>query len=122
MQFTLDNGNAVFQIKSYAKGLITVNEQTYNCPILVMPTHLIAPWGPRSFEELKTTDFEMILPLKPKIFILGTGEQHRFPPTQLYAVLINNQIGVEVMDTRAACRTYTVLMAEGREVMAALFC
>lgn len=122
MQFNLDNGDAAFQIKSYTKGLITVNKQTYNYPILVMPKHLIAPWGPRSFEELKETDFELVLSYKPKIFILGTGEQHRFPPAQLYAALINSHIGVEVMDTRAACRTYTVLMAEGREVVAALFC
>lgn len=121
MQFTLDNGDATFQIKSYEKNTIVVNEQTYSYPILVMAKHLIAPWGPRWFEELKETDFELILSYKPKIFILGTGEQHRFPPPHLYAMLINNHIGVEVMDTRAACRTYTVLMAEGREVAAALF-
>ncbi|HQY22679.1 MAG TPA: Mth938-like domain-containing protein [Gammaproteobacteria bacterium] len=122
MQFTLDNGDAAFQIKAYEKGVIIVNEQTYNYPILVMPAHLIAPWGPDSFEELAPTHFEMILPYKPKLVILGTGKQHRFLPASLYAALINNNIGVEIMDTKAACRTYTVLMAEGREVIAGLFC
>ena len=122
MQFTLDNGDAAFQIKAYKKGLITVNEQTYGYPILVMPTHLLAPWGPHSIEELAPTHFDMILPYKPKLVILGTGKQHRFLPAVLYAVLINNNIGVEIMDTKAACRTYTVLMAEGRDVVAGLFC
>jgi uncharacterized protein len=122
MQFTLDNGDAAFQIKAYEKGLITVNEQTYDYPILVMPTHLIAPWGPCSFEELLPTHFDMILPYKPKLVILGTGKQHRFLPAILYAALINNNVGVEIMDTKAACRTYTVLMAEGRDVVAGLFC
>ena len=122
MQFTLDNGDAAFQIKAYKEGLITVNEQTYGYPILVMPTHLLAPWGPHSFEELAPTHFDMILPYKPKLVILGTGKQHRFLPAVLYAVLINNNIGVEIMDTKAACRTYTVLMAEGRDVVAGLFC
>lgn len=120
MQFNLDNGDATFQVKSYDKGLITVNDHTYDYPILVMPKHLVAPWGPKSFEELKTADFELILTYKPKIFILGTGEQHRFPPTHLYAALINHNIGIEIMDTKAACRTYTILMAEGREVAAGL--
>jgi uncharacterized protein len=122
MQFTLDNGDAAFQIKAYEKGLITVNEQTYDYPILVMPTHLIAPWGPHSFAELVPTHFDMILPYKPKLVILGTGKQHRFLPAILYAALINNNVGVEIMDTKAACRTYTVLMAEGRDVVAGLFC
>ncbi|HXH54371.1 MAG TPA: Mth938-like domain-containing protein [Gammaproteobacteria bacterium] len=122
MQFTLDNGDAAFQIKAYEKGLITVNEHTYDCPILVMPTHLIAPWGPHFFEELAPAHFEMILPYNPKLVILGTGKQHRFLPALLYAALINNNIGVEIMDTKAACRTYTVLMAEGRDVVAGLFC
>jgi uncharacterized protein len=122
MQFTRDNGDATFQIKAYAKGLITVNEQTYDYPILVMPTHLIAPWGPHSFEALSAKDFEMILPYKPKLVILGTGKQHQFLPSHLYATLINNNIGVEIMDTKAAARTYTLLMAEGRFVAAGLFC
>lgn len=122
MQFNLDNGDAAFQIKSYDKGLIIVNEQTYHYPILIMPTHLIAPWGPNNFEALSVNDFEMILPYKPKIFILGTGEHHRFPPANLYAPLINHNIGIEIMDTKAACRTYTILMAEGREVVAGLCC
>lgn len=122
MQFTLDNGDAAFQIKSYTKGFITVNEQTYDCPILVMPTHLIVPWGPNTFEKLIPAHFEIMLSYKPKLVILGTGEQHRFPPPYLYAALINNNIGIEIMDTKAACRTYTVLMAEGRAVVAGLFC
>ncbi len=122
MQFTLDNGDAAFQIKAYENGLIRVNEQTYDYPILLMPTHLIAPWGPHSLKELSSTHFEIILPYKPKLVILGTGKQHRLLPVSLYAALINNNIGVEIMDTKAACRTYTVLMAEGREVAAGLFC
>jgi uncharacterized protein len=122
MQFNLDNGDALFKIKTYKNRLITVNEQTYGFPILVTPIHLIAPWGPQNFDDLKPGHFDMILNHHPKlkILILGTGEKLQFPSAHLYAALVNNHIGIEIMDTRAACRTYTVLMAEGRAVAAAL--
>lgn len=122
MQITLDNGDAAFQIKAYDKGLIKVNEQTYDCPILVMPTHLIAPWSSHVLAELTAADFDIILPYKPKLVIVGTGKQHQFLPAHLFETLTQHHIGVEVMDTKAAARTYTLLMAEGRFVAAGLFC
>jgi uncharacterized protein len=121
MDFILDNGNAAFQIKSYSKGIIKVNERDYSCPILISPGHLLAPWGPSSWENLSLKDFQIMLAYKPKVVLLGTGEKLCFPPLELFASLYAQQIGVEIMDTKAACRTYTVLMAEGRAVVAGLF-
>lgn len=121
MDFILDNGQAAFQIKAYKHSIIKVNDLEYSCPILISPQHLLAPWGPTSWESLSPKDFECMLAYKPKVVLLGTGEKLRFPPCKLFAKLYEQNIGVEVMDTKAACRTYTVLMAEGRAVVAGLF-
>lgn len=120
MEFMLDKGSATYQIQSCYQGVIFVNQIAYNHPILVMPETLVSPWGPTSFEDLSTKHFEQILTYQPQLVLLGTGETLRFPDQQLLEALINHQIGVEVMDTKAACRTYAILMAEGRKVLAAL--
>ena len=65
-------------------------------------------------------DFEQILALRPEVVLLGTGARQRFAHPRLYASLSAARIGLEMMDTGAACRTYNILMAEGRKVLAAL--
>ncbi len=122
MEFALDNGNASYQIKAYRKGSIIVNKQTYNCSILIMPELLIAPWEVDSFESLTSKHFEILLPHKPQVVLLGTGETSRFPDVEIFSTLIEHKIGFEVMSTAAACRTYMLLMAEGRHVAATLLC
>ncbi len=84
-----------------------------------MPEYL-NDWDVENFEALKTTHFQQLCKLRPEVVLLGTGQKIRFPTSELLAPLINIGIGVEVMDTAAACRTYTILMAEGRQVVAAL--
>ena len=122
MEFELDNGNATYRIQSYKDRQLKVNNLTYDYPILVMPDLLIAPWGPDNFESLTPEHFKMLLPYKLQVVILGTGPDLKFPSPKLYEALTNAQIGVEIMNTSAACRTYTLLMAEGRSVACALFC
>lgn len=122
MEFSLDQSNATYQIRSYQDGHIIVNQQTFSSPILVMPEQLLAPWGPKSFEDLSLEHFKILLPYQLQVVLLGTGPRLRFPDPKLFSVLTEQQIGVEVMDTKAACRTYAVLMAEERKVAAALLC
>lgn len=122
MEFELDKGNATYQIRSYLNGQIIVNNQTYAQPILIMPDLIIAPWGPHSFEDLKPSHFNLILTYKPQVILFGTGETLRFPEAFLYRELIDKNIGIEIMNTSAACRTYALLIAEGRKVAAALLC
>lgn len=120
MSLTLDNNSATYQIRAFKIGSIQVNETVYTNSLIVAPDKLITDWRPQQVSELKQEDFTAVLTLKPAIFIIGTGATLTFPPIELYGELINHGIGVEVMDTSAACRTYNVLSAEGRNVMAAL--
>ena len=85
-----------------------------------MPNLVIDNWAPQTFDELLKDHFLTISELEPQLVILGTGEQQQFPKTELYATLLNQGVGVEVMSTPAACRTYNILVSEGRNVAAAL--
>lgn len=105
---------------AYGPGFVEVNRQRYERPLLVLPEVAVAEWGVEDFESLAPAHFEALLALAPQVVLLGTGERQRFPHPRLTASLARAHIGVDVMDTRAACRTYNILMAEGRRVLAAL--
>jgi uncharacterized protein len=87
---------------------------------VVAPDHEVAAWDAQSFYALEPAHFEALLALKPEIVILGTGPRQRFPRPELTRALAEAAVGFEAMDTRAACRTYNILMAEGRAVVAAI--
>jgi uncharacterized protein len=88
---------------------------------LISPTELISDWRPQLLDELTLEDLEPLLALAPEIVILGAGVKQRFPPMEWMAALMSRGIGCDVMDTGAACRTYNVLVSEGRKVVAAIF-
>ena len=107
-------------IRAYAPGQITVNQDVYTNSLVVTPDRIVADWGPRSVTDLTAVDFETIGALEPEVVLLGTGARLTFPAAELTRPLMIARIGFEVMDTGAACRTYNVLMNEGRRVVAAL--
>jgi len=107
-------------VRAFAQGRITVNQETYTSSLIITPERIIADWRPRSFADLIAADFELIGDLQPEVVLLGTGARLRFPASDITKALVAAQIGLEVMDTGAACRTYNVLMGEGRRVAAAL--
>jgi len=119
MKFHLEQGEGTYQIQRVDSFGATINEKVYSHNIIVMPEYL-SDWGVESFEMLEVEHFKRLRALSPELVLLGTGLRIRFPAPELLVPLINEGIGVEVMDTRAACRTYMVLMAEGRGVAAAL--
>ena len=119
MKLHLDQGDSTYRIQHIDSHSITINQKVYSHSIIVMPEYL-SDWEVESFERLKAAHFETICALRPEVVLLGTGHLIRFPAPDLLAPLYNEGIGVEVMDTQAACRTYTILMAEGRGVAAAL--
>ncbi len=94
--------------------------ETISGSFIVSPRHLLRHWPPASISDLQAEHFEAIIELQPELVLLGTGTQLTFPPPQLLATLHRQRIGVEIMDTAAACRTYNILMAEGRFVVAGL--
>jgi uncharacterized protein len=120
MKFVLDEAQGVQRISAYVPGQhVVVNRHRYSGSIIVMPTQTLS-WTPASFAELQAAHFAELLPLQPDCVLFGSGVQFRFPAPALTAALINQGVGIEVMDTAAACRTYSVLVAEGRQVAAAL--
>ena len=80
----------------------------------------IADWPPQTFSDLAAEHFEQIRQLAPEVVVLGTGSRLQFPRLADTRALIQANIGLEVMDTGAACRTYNILMQDGRRVVAAL--
>lgn len=120
MEFSLDPGRAAYRIEAYEPNCIKVNGETYAAPIVVLPDHLLTNWEADSVDELEEHHFEVILTFKPKIILLGTGERMQFPRQRLYLYLAREGVGLETMTTAAACRTYAILMAEERNVAAAL--
>jgi uncharacterized protein len=120
MLLAQDNPQGKYQIRNYRPGIITINELVYTESLIVTLTTLITPWPPRSVTELTQAHLMPLLEQHPTIVLLGTGSTGQFLSPSLLAPLFNQQIGVEVMDTAAACRTFNVLAAEGRNVAAAL--
>jgi uncharacterized protein len=120
MELVLDVGQALYHIQRYQDRRIVVNGQSYAYPIVVLPDHLITPWAVESFEALCAKDFDCLLAFAPKIVLLGTGQTTQFPSDRVFETLIAQGIAFEVMNTRAACGAYTLLMGEGTKVAAAL--
>ncbi len=118
--FNLDENNATFQIRAFKPGVIQVNEKVLTASIIVTPDQLIENWSPQTAREIGRESFGAIIELKPDILLIGTGERHVLLAVEVYGELINRGIGVEVMNTGAACRTFNALSAENRRVVAAL--
>ena len=121
MKFILDNGGGGYAIQRYDVGEIVIDERTYRESLILLPNQLIADWAPESVGDLSTEHFQQLAELAPEIVLLGTGREQHFPLPALSQPLMRQRIGLEVMDTAAACRTYNILMSEGRRVAAALF-
>jgi uncharacterized protein len=120
MHFARENISSEFMVSSYREGEIRVAGQTYSRSIILAPDRLIDDWRPQTHLQLESADFEPIHALGPEILLLGTGTRLHFPPAPLTGSLLQAGIGVEVMDTAAACRTFNILLSEGRPVVAAL--
>ncbi|EAR21531.1 Mth938-like domain-containing protein [Nitrococcus mobilis] len=121
MKMILENGDVkAYRIKSYEPGRVTINEWVLETSAVVAPDKLLRGWPPRHFEELEPMHIDAIIELAPEIVLLGTGPQQHFPPRNIMLSLLERGIGLEIMDTPSACRTYNILMSEGRRVVAAL--
>ena len=118
--FTEDENTAKYQVRAYQPGMITINDKIFTTSVIISAEQLITDWRPQTLTELEFADFEIIRQLKPDILLIGTGGTLTFPTIETYGELINHGIGIEIMDTGAACRTYNALTAENRSVIAAL--
>lgn len=120
MKLQLERTIGLNVFTAYGEGYVSVNAVRHTSNLIVLPDRLVADWTDASFETLSTSEFEQLAALDAEVILLATGNQLRFPPTELIRPLIEAQKGIEVMDIRAACRTYNVLVSENRKVAAAL--
>jgi len=145
MQFTIDRNLQNYGIHAYTHGEITitipqvldedavaepadnirrlqipVRRETLTRSVVLMPSQIIRDWPPQSFAELDREHFALLSELDIEIVLFGSGGTIRWPSLALLAPLIDKGIGLEVMDTGAACRTYNILMSDQRKFAAAL--
>ncbi len=106
-------------VTRYDSQYIEINEQRFENSIIVMPEGEVSPWNVNHFTQLEQSDFNLILEKKPALVIFGSGERLHFLQPAILQGLIQAKIGFETMDTQAACRTYNILMGEGRLVLGA---
>lgn len=145
MQFNLESNHSHYTIRAYGPGAVTVTlprgsadpapealdaigpestrlrQEILSRSAIVTPTRLLRDWAPQSFSELNATHMEILVELAPEIVLLGSGNSLLWPSAHIVAPLAAAGIGYEVMNTAAACRTYNILMGDGRRVAAALF-
>jgi uncharacterized protein len=120
MKFQPDQLDGVNVISRHDTDSIQVNADRYAFSMLVPARGEVQPWPVSDFAELTAEHFQQLLSLEPELVIFGSGAKLRFVKPALLRPLIDRHIGVETMDTGAACRTYNVLASEGRAVVAAL--
>lgn len=107
-------------VTAYDDEGVEINALRYNYSLIVMPELLPSTWDVTHFDQLSSEHFKQINNLLPDVVILGTGAKQRFVHPKLLGSLSARHVGVECMDSKAACRTYNILMAEGRKVALAL--
>ncbi len=120
MKLHLTTAQGVHLITGYGDGYVEVNARRYASSLILLPDRVIPDWSVPTLAALTSRHLGVLAEHQPEIVLLGTGRRHRFPAPALLAELIMHDIGLEVMDSQAACRTYNILVAEGRRVAAAL--
>ena len=107
-------------ITGYGIGFVEVNKTPYSYALIVQPDGEVKAWSVEECQELSEEHFSMISALQPELVIVGTGKKQIFLNPKILQPLIRAKIGFEMMDSQAACRTYNILMGEGRKVLAAI--
>ena len=120
MKLHADTPTTQNTVTAYGPGFVEINRVRHTTHLIVTPDQ-VEPWPVTSFESLDASNFERLRDLRSEVILLGTGSRQRFPHPRLTRSLADARVGLEVMDTQAACRTYNILVAESRKVAAALF-
>lgn len=109
-------------VRAHHPNWLQIDDQRFECSVIVssLTGQAPAPWTPSRFEELMPEQLRELANSGAELVILGTGRRLRFPPSAWLAPFAHRQVGLESMDTAAACRTYNILASEGRKVLAAL--
>jgi len=120
MKFAQDSQQDGYVITAYDDNSVSINGKTFSQSLVVASTRLKDNWDVADIELLTPNHIEAVLSFQPELIIIGTGNRLIFPAIEIYSGIIEHGIGVDFMDTGAACRTYNILMSEGRDVVAGL--
>ncbi len=108
-------------IRSVSDGELMIGDNLYKSTVALTTDKILDTWCDKSVAQLCAADFELLLESNPEIIILGTGKSNVFAPRELVFALARQNVGLEVMDTKAAARTFNVLSGEGRQIAAVLY-
>ena len=120
MKLQSDPHSGANTITGYGDGYVEINKTPYAHAVVLSSDGAISEWSAQSFDDLEAHHFSQLVDLKPELILIGTGSRQRFPKPELLKALIEAKIGFEIMDSQAACRTYNILVGEGRQVLLAL--
>ncbi len=120
MQLSQDLPEGYLFFRSCGVDAITVIDRTLTASFLMMPDRIVEDWPVQRADAFDVASAETIAAMEPELVLLGTGARQVFPPRESMVALLRRNIGIEVMDNAAACRTYNLLAGEGRRVLAAI--
>ena len=120
MKLQSDPHSGANTITGYGDGYVEINQTPYAHAVLLSSDGAVSAWPAQSFDSLEAAHFAQMVELKPELILICTGSKQRFPKPELLKSLILAKIGFEIMDSQAACRTYNILVGEGRQVLLAL--
>lgn len=120
MQISESDYANLLPVQSYESGKLKINGETFNHPVILRFGGMPTQWTLKHVPELTLALLQPLLEDKPEVILLGSGTKPVFPAMELIQEVTHQGIGIEVMDTGAACRTYNLLLAEGRKVVAGL--
>jgi len=124
MKFAEDHNEARYKITAYDTSNIGVNGNNIENSLILSPMEIVLDWQPKIYADLKVAHLDVLYQLHAEdaeVILLGTGQKQIFPDKSILRYLAQQKIGFEIMDTQAACRTFNIIMAEGRTVVAGLF-
>ncbi len=119
MKFVREPGSAV-TVRQVERGLIRVGSEIVTENVILFRDTIRRGWKPDDVANLKEEDLAELIAEEPEILLFGSGWQSLLPPRDLVFALARKGIGFEIMDTPAACRTFNILVSEGRDVAAVL--
>jgi uncharacterized protein len=120
MKFAQDSQDDGYVITAYDDNSVSINGKTFSQSLVISTNRLHENWDIASIALITEKHINQVLTFEPELILIGTGNKLVFPPVEVYSGIIEHGIGVDFMDTGAACRTYNILMSEGRNVVAGL--
>jgi uncharacterized protein len=109
-----------YRITAYSSDSVTINEVVYRDSLVLSANAIHSPWEVTGIDQIDAASLDPITRLNPEVVLLGTGERQSFPDAKIFAMFGQQGVGLEVMDNGALCRTFNILVAEDRVVVAAI--